>query len=88
MIEKMNIKELLKKYKTHKQDSGSAQVQAILLSEEMNNLVKHLKKHKMDHYSKMGLLKMVSKRRKLLNYLQKSDKKTYEALILDLGLKK
>lgn len=84
----MNIQELLKKYKTHKEDSGSAPVQIILLSEEINSLVNHLKKHKKDYDSKMGLLKMVSKRRKFLNYLQKTDNKSYESLILDLGLRR
>jgi|UniRef100_A0A7V3N4Q6 small subunit ribosomal protein S15 len=82
------IDELLSKYRTHKKDSGSAPVQIILLSEEINNLIRHLKKHKHDYDSKLGLLKMVSKRRKFLNYLQKSDKKTYESLIVDLGLRK
>ncbi|MCX6806972.1 MAG: 30S ribosomal protein S15 [Candidatus Berkelbacteria bacterium] len=82
------IKDLLKKYQTHKDDSGSVPVQIILLTQEISNLVKHLKKHKKDQDSKMGLLKMVSKRRRFLNYLQKSDKAVYEKLILDLGLRK
>ena len=84
----MNIKDLLKKYKAHESDSGSAQVQIILLTEEINNLVKHLRKHKQDLGSKMGLLKMISKRRKFLNYLQKNDIKTYQTLIVDLKLRK
>jgi small subunit ribosomal protein S15 len=82
------IKELLKKYRTHEKDSGSAQIQIILLTEEINNLVKHLKKHKKDFDSKVGLLKMVGKRRRLLNYLQKTNKKIYDSLIVDLKLRK
>jgi len=84
----MIIKELLKKYKTHEKDSGSTPVQIILLTEEINNLVKHLKNHKKDFDSKVGLLKMVGKRRRLLNYLQRTDKQTYDSLIVDLGLRK
>lgn len=88
LIMKIKIDELLKKYKAHEKDSGSVPVQIVLLSQEINNLIEHLKKHKHDYDSKMGLLKMVSKRRKFLNYLQKNDKKTYESLIADLGLRK
>jgi len=84
----MTIKDLLKKYKAHETDSGSTPVQIVLLSCEINKLVKHLKKHKKDYDSKLGLLKMVSKRRKLLNYLQKNNKKIYDTLIVDLGLRK
>ncbi len=84
----MKIDELITKYRTCKEDSGSTQVQVILLTREINNLVKHLKTHKKDEDSKMGLLKMVSKRRKYLNYLQKKDKETYKKLIIDLGLRK
>lgn len=84
----MIIKELLKKYKTHEKDSGSTPVQIILLTEEINNLVKHLKNHKKDFDSKVGLLKMVGKRRRLLNYLQRTNKQTYDSLIVDLGLRK
>ena len=79
---------LLKKYQFHKQDSGSTPVQIILLSREIENLAKHLKTHKKDEDSKLGLLKLVSKRRRYLNYLQKKDPKIYEKLINDLGLKK
>ena len=87
-MKRMNIKELLSKYKAHEKDSGSVPAQIVLITSEINNLVKHLKKHKKDFDSKVGLLKMVGKRRRLLNYLQKSDKKIYESLIVDLGLRK
>lgn len=84
----MSIKKLLAKYQGHKKDTGSTKTQIILLTEEINNLAKHLKEHKKDFDSRVGLLKMVGKRRKLLNYLQKTEKPVYEDLINDLGLRK
>lgn len=80
--------DLLKKYQTHKTDTGSADVQTILLTEKITDLAKHLKKHNKDSASRRGLLIMVGKRRRLLNYIKKSDPKTYDKLIKDLGLKK
>ena len=88
MNAKTTLKKSLKKYKTQEKDTGSIPTQVILLSSEINNLSKHLKKHKKDFDSRLGLLKMVGKRRKLLNYLQKKDKKVYQSLIADLGLRK
>lgn len=80
--------ELVKKYQTHKKDTGSADVQVVLLTEKITDLAKHLKKHGKDSDSRRGLLIMVGKRRRLLNYLRKSEPKTYEKLVKDLGLKK
>lgn len=80
--------DLIKKYQTHKNDTGSSEVQVALLTEKIMELAKHLKKHAKDSDSRRGLLMMVGKRRKLLNYLKKSDVKKYEKLIKDLGLKK
>jgi len=80
--------DLIKKYQTHKKDTGSADVQVILLTEKIAELTKHLKKHAKDSDSRRGLLIMVGKRRRLLNYLQKNEPKTYDKLIKDLGLKK
>ena len=74
--------------KIHDADTGSADVQIVLLSEEITQLLSHLKKHPKDLHSKRGLLKMVSKRRKLLKYLKKEDEKRYSALIKKIGLKK
>lgn len=79
---------LIKKYQTHKNDTGSTEVQVALLTEKMAQLAKHLKKHAKDSDSRRGLLMMVGKRRRLLNYIKKSDPKKYEKLIKDLGLKK
>lgn len=80
--------DLIKKYQTHKNDTGSTDVQVALLTEKIMQLAKHLKKHAKDQDSRRGLLMMVGKRRRLLNYLKKNDPKKYEKLIKDLGLKK
>jgi small subunit ribosomal protein S15 len=80
--------DLIKKYQTHKKDTGSTEVQVALLTEKIAELAKHLKKHAKDSDSRRGLLMMVGKRRRLLNYLKKSDPKKYEKLIKDLGLKR
>jgi len=79
---------IIKKYKIHETDTGSADVQIALLSEEIKKLLSHLKKHPKDLHSKRGLLKMVSKRRKLLKYLKKEDEKRYNKIIKAIGLKK
>ena len=80
--------DLVRKYQTHKKDTGSAEVQGVLLTQKILELAKHLRKHAKDSDSRRGLLIMVGKRRRLLNYLKKSDPKIYEKLIKDLGLKK
>ena len=80
--------DLLVKYQTHKTDTGSTEVQIVLLTKKIAELTKHLKSHKHDFDSRVGLLKMVGKRRRLLNYLKKSDEKIYADLIADLKLRK
>lgn len=82
------VVDLLKKYQSHAKDTGSTEVQVILLTERILDLAKHLRKFPKDADSRRGLLIMVGKRRKLLNYLRKNDPKKYEKLIKDLGLKK
>lgn len=77
---------LIKKYNIHETDTGSADVQIALLSEEIEKLLKHLKKNKKDNHSRRGLLKMVSKRRKLLKYLEQEDEKRYKEMIKSIGL--
>lgn len=79
---------IIEKYRSHKEDTGSVEVQIVLLSERINSLVKHLKTHPKDNDSRRGLLIMVGKRRRLLNYLRRSEPKKYEKLIGDLGLRK
>ena len=79
---------VIKKYKLHETDTGSPEVQITLLTEEIKRLLLHLKKHSKDFHSKRGLLKMVSKRRSLLNYLKKEDTRRYNSIIKEIELKK
>lgn len=72
----------------HEKDTGSAEVQVALLSKKIDELTGHLKKHAKDNHSRRGLLKMVSKRKKFLEYLSKTNKPGYEKLIKKLGLRK
>jgi len=80
--------EVLKEHATTNGDTGSPEVQVALLTERINNLTDHFKTHQKDHHSRRGLLKMVSQRRSLLDYLKKKDAKRYMALIEKLGLRK
>jgi len=73
--------------KTHEKDTGSPEVQVALFTEKIKSLTSHLKKNKKDNHSRRGLLKMVSKRKKLLNYLRGKDLKRFKKLISKLGLK-
>ena len=75
-------------YKLSDQDTGSTQVQIALLSEKINSLMNHFDLHKKDHHSRQGLLRMVNKRRKLLNYLKEKNQSQYQSLISKLGLRK
>ncbi|MEK7537008.1 MAG: 30S ribosomal protein S15 [Patescibacteria group bacterium] len=72
----------------HEKDTGSTGIQAALFTEEIKRLIKHLKDHPKDHSSRRGLLKTVSKRKRLLDYLKKDDPKKYSSIIKDLGLKR
>ena len=81
-------KEVIEKYKLSDQDTGSAEVQVALLSERISSLMDHFNLHKKDHHSRRGLLMMVNKRRKLLDYLKKKDISQYQQLISKLGLRK
>jgi len=80
--------DLVKKYQTHKDDTGSTEVQVAILTKKVSDLTKHLKEHKKDFDSRRGLLMMVGKRRRLLNYLKKNDEAKYTSIITDLGLKR
>lgn len=79
---------LIEKYQNHKKDTGSVDVQIALITQRINDLVTHLGDHAKDSDSRRGLLIMVGKRRKLLNYLKKSNVKGYEKIIKDMGLRK
>ena len=80
--------EIINEYKRDEADTGSAEVQVALLTERINELTEHLKVHKKDNHSRRGLLKMVGKRRNLLNYLAKKDVERYRAIVEKLGLRK
>ncbi len=79
---------LIKEHSIHETDTGSVEVQAALLTKQIEELTTHLKKHVKDHHSRRGLLKMVGKRRRLLDYLENKKPKVYSSLIKKLGLKK
>ena len=83
-----NKTKVIKKFATQKDDTGSPEVQIALLTERIKSLTGHLKGHKKDNHSRRGLLAMVSKRRRLLNYLFKKDKKRHQNVISKLKLKK
>ncbi|HRJ89693.1 MAG: 30S ribosomal protein S15 [Blastocatellia bacterium] len=75
-------------YKTHVSDTGSSQVQVALLTQRINELTEHFKIHKKDNHSRRGLLKMVSRRRKLLDYLKRTNINEYHEIIKKLGLRR
>ena len=79
---------LIAKFKTHEKDTGSSEVQIALLSEEIKRLAGHLKKHPKDNHSRRGLLGMVAKRKKLLDYLRAANPTRYAAMAKKLGLKR
>lgn len=80
--------EIMQKYAVHEGDTGSPEVQIAVLSARIDYLTEHLKQHKKDHHSRRGLLKMVGKRRGLLNYLKEVDIERYRAIIASLGIRK
>ena len=80
--------EIITDFKQHDTDTGSPEVQIALLSERINSLTEHFKKHKKDHHSRRGLLMLVNKRRKLLSYLKSTNNEKYQELIKKLGLRK
>lgn len=83
--EKQNV---IEEYQIHDSDTGSPEVQIALLSQRIEQLQEHFEKHKKDHHSRHGFLKLVGTRRRLLNYLKRKDPQRYQALINRLGLRK
>ncbi len=79
---------IIEQFRVHETDTGSAQVQVALLTDRINQLTEHLKKHAKDHHSRYGLLKMVERRRKLLTYLRENNTGEYQKLIKSLRLRK
>lgn len=82
----MKKEEIIKKYRAHKTDTGSAEVQIALLTEEIKNLTEHLKARKKDNAARRGLLKKVAKRRRLLEYLEREDEKRYNVIFKKLKI--
>ena len=81
-------KEILGQYGLHESDTGSPEAQVALLTKRISDLTEHLKQHKHDHHSRRGLLLLVGRRRRLLNYLAKTDINRYRSLIERLGLRR
>ena len=80
--------EIFKRHGKAETDTGSAHVQVAMLTRRINDLTEHLRTHPKDHYSRRGLLKLVGRRRRFLNYLQRNDLEGYRALIKELGLRR
>ncbi len=80
--------ELIAKFGANENDSGSAPVQVAFITERLNYLLDHFKAHKKDHHSRRGLLKLVGRRRSLLDYIRKQDVQAYRSLIQELGIRK
>lgn len=88
MLQKEVKTDIITSYATHEGDTGSAEVQIAILTKRIADLTNHLKVNPKDHHSRRGMLKMIGKRRSLLNYLQKKDIERYRAIIEKLGLRK
>ena len=88
MLDRELKEKIVGNYRTHEGDTGSPQVQVALLTERINQLTEHFKTHKKDNHSRRGLLKMVSQRRSLLDYLKRRDIEQYHELISRLGLRR
>lgn len=88
MLSKERKKELIVKYGGNEKNTGQVEVQIAILTERINELAKHFEEHKKDKHSKVGLLKMVGKRRRLLNYLAKKDINRYRKIIEELNIRK
>jgi small subunit ribosomal protein S15 len=88
MLHPIRKAEIIQKYRTHEQDTGSPEIQVALLTERIQELTEHFKTHPKDHHSRRGLLKLVSQRRRQLDYLRRIDLERYKSLIQRLGLRK
>ena len=86
-IKKETKRELISKFSRNENDTGSTEIQIAMFSERIKNLTEHLKNHKKDNHTRRGLVKIVSKRKKLLNHLYKNNYEKYQSLIKELGLR-
>lgn len=87
-LEKQEKQNIIREYSRHQSDTGSPEVQIAILTSKISYLTEHFKTHQKDHHSRMGLLKLVNKRRKLLQYLKSTDAGKYSSVISRLGLRK
>jgi small subunit ribosomal protein S15 len=87
-LTKEQKQEIISRYKLHDLDSGSPEVQVALLTERIRQLTEHFKRHTTDHHSRRGLLKMVGRRRKLLDYLRDNKQDSYKSVVKELGLRR
>ena len=81
-------REIIARFGVNEQDTGNTRVQVALLTQRINDLTGHLREHRKDHHSRRGLLMLVGQRRRLLNYMQRSDLEGYRSLIRELGLRR
>jgi small subunit ribosomal protein S15 len=88
ILTKENKERLISGFRKHEKDTGSASVQIAILTQRINQLTDHFKQHVKDHHSRRGLLRLVGRRRALLDYLKKTDKKQYDEILDKLDLKK
>lgn len=88
MLDKQIKQKIIQKFKTHENDTGSSEVQIAILTEEINQLINHLKTHRKDNSSRRGLLRKVNERRRLLKYLSRENTESYNNLIAKLKIKK
>jgi small subunit ribosomal protein S15 len=88
MVTKERKAELIEKFGGESKNSGKAEAQIAIITERINDVTQHVMRHKKDNHNRRGLIKMVSKRRRLLNYLMKNDIARYRQIIADLGLRK
>lgn len=88
MIEKAQKDKVISEFKAHQKDTGSTAVQVALLTERINGLTEHFKMHQRDHHSRVGLLQLVSRRRRLLEYLKRENAQRYQEIINKLKLRK
>lgn len=87
MLAKNDKSSIIEQFRIHEQDTGSPEVQIAILTKRVNDLTEHLKQHKKDHHSRRGLLKMVGQRRRMLNYLKKTDIERYRRIVEKLELR-
>lgn len=88
VVTNFDKKTVIDEYQTHEKDTGSPEVQIAIISKRIAYLTEHFKEHKKDHHSRRGLLKLVGKRRKLLDYLKEKDSKKYQEIIKKLGIRR